>query len=1632
MEVKYAVSTLQAQKPFSALKNLLKDKCSLDAYKAIADRYVAQNNLIAARDVYQAYVEQCAEDSEGYRELGVIQEKLEDFDGQARSYRSAIALNEDQPYWLFVTLARRLADKGKTTEAIYLYQKAFQRHESEADGLCYAELARLWSKKGDISAALANYSRARELAPDLEWVKFCIETLYYNQGVDKLLAGDIDKASQHFAYVDQAKQSWEIPDWFKKEDVPWPHYKFDNVEQFEALKPAGVEWPKISIITPSLNQGNFIEETILSVLNQAYENVEYIVVDGKSIDTTVSVLAQYQEKISITLVEEDIGQSDAINKGFRSATGEILGWLNSDDMLAPGALYKVALSYLEKPCDIVAGICLAHRDKTIEMVRKPRVRQEDFTVDGLSDLQRWEAGEFFFQPEALFTRELWERCGSSLNKDLNYAMDHELWIRFAEVGAEIQVVDWPVGLFRKHDGQKTAREQDSISELIKVSQRYQDSKTEKIEERVVQEVGSEKMASSVMAVESYRSINDLFEAERWQEMLEVCRRFVELNPTDPEGHRWLGVAQEKVNDAEGQLESFQSAIELDPLQPDWVYLVAAQLMIRKQRWDDAIALLKQTLDVYPSSAEAYRWIGFCQEHIGDLSGEIASYSKAIELDPNQPDWVHDTLRSLVRAKTKFEKATANYAITIARREESVAESTSDSTKVLSPSEQISRTAHQHSVPIASAGIIVFMPYYKSKSPERQEEFIYCLKKNIACESIEKLYLLIDDGHVPEISSHKIEIISFKERPTYKRWIELTEEICLGKISVLANTDIHFDKSVLLLRELFKADLHAFVALSRYEKEGDSQTLHKNPHWSQDVWAVHGDYAFSERLKTSLDIPLGIPRCDNKIAYLFAIHGSKIYNPCNQVKTVHAHETQLRSYSKKGDASILGGTAWVYPCESIDRPSELRIDVWTLNASEIIGVQTNDSLVRWRKQEERPKKLIAHDADWQFPAITEQHAYRRMKEELTGEVTQRNVAYFGFPWATLIDELMHGQADDDKADVLLRKLLQQKEELSSYKRVVTVCQHIHMLKFDYLFSEVGITDIFWSHTTKDQSNLPSYPDILLHPFPLYPVQAVNFDRSLEVQKKHLYSFVGTRSTDIYLTNSRNDIIDYLSEDQRGLIIARDKWHYDKVVYDHQILKQEGDAKKLIDQSASEEFRRVMQESIFSLCPSGSGPNSIRLWEAIGFNSIPVVLADTYQPPGDLKLWKQAVIECSESLDAIKTLPSKLSETAQNKTLIDKKKFALNQLWALYGPSNFVCDVVELINRYESGDIPSCRTQVSSKTALRIDASAIRNKKKKEVTKEKFKPSYVWPSPEFPFRLYYNGPECRIFIIENIQHNWDWMSACHSKFRETDFFFVMSGWYQSPGFADEADTIFSVLKLNKENFFFLFNSPSEIANFARKGFKGDVINQGAWLDESLMPKPLDEEKIYDAIYMDFHKKNRRCSLASKVPSLALAARWGSAPAPPDAINYSYINKEQLSLLELSKKLSQSYCGLILSEEEGASETSCTYLFCGLPVVSTLSKGGRDVWYTEQNSIICNPDNSDVHTSVKEFATRGVNPHEIRDAYIEQAKNYRSQFIEHLGRVFARFGSNINPDAYFKESFFHKMRKTSHIETVIGMFN
>lgn len=249
----------------------------------------------------------------------------------------------------------------------------------------------------------------------------------------------------------------------------WPR----SIPARDALPPVmpdGRPWPRISVVTPSYNQGGFIEDCILSVLNQGYPDVEHIVMDGGSTDGTRAVLDLYGSRLAHWQSAPDKGQSDAINAGMAKATGSIVTWLNSDDMLAPGALAAAAVGFADSRADIVAGTLGAFHGSAVVFHQLLSVPDGPLPLADLLDLENaWVTGRFFYQPETFFTRDIWDRAGP-LRTDLHMCMDYEMWLRFAEAGARIHGIGRPVALFRYHDLQKTHELQNHMPETRGVAE----------------------------------------------------------------------------------------------------------------------------------------------------------------------------------------------------------------------------------------------------------------------------------------------------------------------------------------------------------------------------------------------------------------------------------------------------------------------------------------------------------------------------------------------------------------------------------------------------------------------------------------------------------------------------------------------------------------------------------------------------------------------------------------------------------------------------------------------------------------------------------------------------------------------------------------------------------------------------------------------------------------------------------------------------------------------------------------------------------------------------------------------------------------------------------------------------------
>lgn len=247
---------------------------------------------------------------------------------------------------------------------------------------------------------------------------------------------------------------------------PWT----EESQRLPDVTPDGAAWPRISVVTPSYNQGQFLEETIRSVLLQGYPDLEYIVIDGGSTDESVDVIRRYAPWLAHWVSEADRGQSDAINKGFARSTGAVFNWLNSDDIYVADALAEVGRCYHAAPGRVVAGPVLTLKEPGLGRAWQGGVsRQLGLSVESL--VKFWEERFAYYQQGVFFPRAVWAQVGG-LDMTLHYVMDYDLMIRVLR-HAGVTYTDKLIAVSRLHPASKTcSRLPAMMAERIHVSQRY--------------------------------------------------------------------------------------------------------------------------------------------------------------------------------------------------------------------------------------------------------------------------------------------------------------------------------------------------------------------------------------------------------------------------------------------------------------------------------------------------------------------------------------------------------------------------------------------------------------------------------------------------------------------------------------------------------------------------------------------------------------------------------------------------------------------------------------------------------------------------------------------------------------------------------------------------------------------------------------------------------------------------------------------------------------------------------------------------------------------------------------------------------------------------------------------------------
>ncbi|GAA4815306.1 glycosyltransferase family 2 protein [Litoribaculum gwangyangense] len=220
------------------------------------------------------------------------------------------------------------------------------------------------------------------------------------------------------------------------------------------------KYPRITVVTPNYNQGDYIEETINSVLNQNYPNLEYIIIDGGSTDQSLDIIKKYEKDLAYWNSEPDGGMYYAINKGFLKATGDIMCWINSDDILWENSLFSVANIFSSNP-----NIhWLQGRPTMIDKNNNVIVQKEYFFSKFYFYFLEYEKTFSFIQQESSFwSKTLWDKAGGYLNTSFKISADFDLWLRFFEL-EKMYCTKEHLGAFREREGQKSGDRKQYLNE----------------------------------------------------------------------------------------------------------------------------------------------------------------------------------------------------------------------------------------------------------------------------------------------------------------------------------------------------------------------------------------------------------------------------------------------------------------------------------------------------------------------------------------------------------------------------------------------------------------------------------------------------------------------------------------------------------------------------------------------------------------------------------------------------------------------------------------------------------------------------------------------------------------------------------------------------------------------------------------------------------------------------------------------------------------------------------------------------------------------------------------------------------------------------------------------------------------
>lgn len=382
--------------------------------------------------------------------------------------------------------------------------------------------------------------------------------------------------------------------------------------------PDGKPWPRISIVTPSYNQGQFIEETIRSVLLQGYPDLEYNIIDGGSTDESVEIIRKYERWISFWVSEPDSGQTNAINKGFKRSTGEIVAWLNSDDLYTAGALFTAAKAFAEQPHSAVIYGKIDAVDADTSILS--HLNSRDF------DLEELYRGDYIPQPASFISAEAIKKIGF-LDERFQYAMDYDLWIRLGQEGAVMQYIPKTLAWFRLHDCSKSVSQKEAFwpEEFMLFDMALKRDASDASLAGIAYSHLFQLLISSHISQQSHEifrctstnTINDDREVAFYQQPLQEVLRLVSMDHLHPEGNFPLPEALREVYRAfdteyNGGRNNHSTAIESRWVDEQLILLPNHLLSLEEKT--ESIRLYKKLIRTCPSLLrypQTYRFPARC-------------------------------------------------------------------------------------------------------------------------------------------------------------------------------------------------------------------------------------------------------------------------------------------------------------------------------------------------------------------------------------------------------------------------------------------------------------------------------------------------------------------------------------------------------------------------------------------------------------------------------------------------------------------------------------------------------------------------------------------------------------------------------------------------------------------------------------------------------------------------------------------------------------------------------------------------------------------------------------------------------------------------------------------------------------